>query len=404
MNRIWILVRVMVLVGMVLGGTMLGSALIGCSGQFIPDLAGETAAQATPILAYPISSIEAAHLTDGKIYYTYELALINPTQYPVTLENIDVVNRLSPEEKYASFPGSAIPAMLKKAGGASDNRLDPGQAAYLMIDMALPDNVPQPSELIHVVKIATQATSYYPAESFQSVAQATVVSAPAVRIGPPLKGDGWIAAEVGFGRHHRTAVMPINGQWLAPERWAVDWVQVTPDNLMVTGDPSLNESYPQYGHDIIAVANGPVVSVRDGMPDQTAGKDPVGMTLDKAAGNYVLQDIGNGLCALYAHLKPGSVAVTAGQVLRQGDKLGLLGNSGNSTGPHLHFHVLRGRSPLGGDGVPYIIEQFRLQGTVSPDEDIEEAAKNSKPIHPLWFTEPETQRHRMPANVTIISF
>jgi murein DD-endopeptidase MepM/ murein hydrolase activator NlpD len=75
----------------------------------------------------------------------------------------------------------------------------------------------------------------------------------------------------------------------------------------VTGDPTLNESYPQYGQDIIAVANGPVVSARDGMPDLTAGKGPDKTNLAEAAGNYVLQDIGNGLCALYAHLKPGSV-------------------------------------------------------------------------------------------------
>ena len=54
-------------------------------------------------------------------------------------------------------------------------------------------------------------------------------------------------------------------------------------------------------------------------------------------------------------LQPGSLRVKAGQRVRRGDVLGLLGNSGNSTGPHLHFQVMDGPSPLGAEGLPYVI-------------------------------------------------
>src|SRR3712207_8545465 len=57
-------------------------------------------------------------------------------------------------------------------------------------------------------------------------------------------------------------------------------------------------------------------------------------------------------CALpifYAHLQRGSVEVEVGDEVQAGDQLGLLGNTGNSSAPHLHFHVMAGPSPVGSD-------------------------------------------------------
>lgn len=51
-------------------------------------------------------------------------------------------------------------------------------------------------------------------------------------------------------------------------------------------------------------------------------------------------DLGHGLRAFYAHLQPGSVRVKTGELVKRGQVLGRLGNSGNSAGPHLHFHVV----------------------------------------------------------------
>jgi len=57
-------------------------------------------------------------------------------------------------------------------------------------------------------------------------------------------------------------------------------------------------------------------------------------------GNCVIIDMGNGLQAYYGHLS--AISVSAGQTVNEGDLLGAVGSTGNSTGPHLHFGVISG--------------------------------------------------------------
>ena len=93
------------------------------------------------------------------------------------------------------------------------------------------------------------------------------------------------------------------------------------------------------------------------IPDQVP-EAPTGVTLENAEGNHVILDLGDGRYALYAHLKPGSITVEVGEQVRQGQVLGELGNSGSSTGPHLHFHVMDAPSGLVADGLPYVFSDF----------------------------------------------
>jgi murein DD-endopeptidase MepM/ murein hydrolase activator NlpD len=79
--------------------------------------------------------------------------------------------------------------------------------------------------------------------------------------------------------------------------------------------------------------------------------------------------MGNGQYALYAHLKPFSVTVQVGDVVTDGKKLGLLGNSGNTTGPHLHFQVMDRPSVLKANGLPFVFDSFVLSGTVTDSVD-----------------------------------
>ena len=86
------------------------------------------------------------------------------------------------------------------------------------------------------------------------------------------------------------------------------------------------------------------------------GLDPAGL-----AGNHVITETA-GTYALYAHLAPGSVAVTRGQQVRAGEVLGRVGHTGNSTAPHLHFHLMDSADPLRARGIPcafaaYLVER-----------------------------------------------
>ena len=91
-------------------------------------------------------------------------------------------------------------------------------------------------------------------------------------------------------------------------------------------------------------------------------------------------DLGDGRYALYAHLKPGSVSVREGERVQQGQMIGELGNSGNSTGPHLHFHVMDSPSGVVADGVPYVFADFELTGTVPPLAELIELDRAQEPV------------------------
>ena len=66
--------------------------------------------------------------------------------------------------------------------------------------------------------------------------------------------------------------------------------------------------------------------------------------------------------AFYAHLQPGSIRVKVGDRVHRGQILGLVGNTGNSTEPHLHFHISDASSPLGSEGLPYLLPSFEVEG------------------------------------------
>src|SRR5688500_2719680 len=74
----------------------------------------------------------------------------------------------------------------------------------------------------------------------------------------------------------------------------------------------------------------------------------------------------NGFTAVYAHLQPGSIRVKVGDRVKVGQVLGLLGNTGGSLAPHLHFHIVNGANGFTSDGYPYVLRSFALRGQADP--------------------------------------
>jgi murein DD-endopeptidase MepM/ murein hydrolase activator NlpD len=148
------------------------------------------------------------------------------------------------------------------------------------------------------------------------------------------------------------------------QRFAIDYVKVGEDNLTFTGDRLKNENYHAQGAEALAVGDGIVVAVKDDIPENVPGitSRAVPITLETVGGNHVIIDIGGERYAFYAHLQPGSLRVQSGDRVRRGQVIGLVGNSGNSTEPHLHFHISDGNSPLGSEGLPYGYDAFELVG------------------------------------------
>jgi murein DD-endopeptidase len=184
-------------------------------------------------------------------------------------------------------------------------------------------------------------------------------------VGPPLRGGVWLtgngpAAESG----HRRALIATGGTPTIAQRFAIDFVKLGADSTTFSGDRLKNESYYAYGNDALAVADGIVVATKDGIPQNVPGvtSRAVPITLETVGGNHVVIDLGKGRFAFYAHLQPGSLKVKVGDQVKRGQVVGLVGNSGNSTEPHLHFHVGDGISPLGSEGIPYEIDSFEIVG------------------------------------------
>src|SRR5207248_8353060 len=136
--------------------------------------------------------------------------------------------------------------------------------------------------------------------------QAGRTQAPVI-VAPPLRGPRWY---VGNGccapiNSHRAAILPINGTPRVPERFAIDFVQLSADLRLFTGTGKELTDYPYFGDKVYSAADGVIVEVKEGLPDNPPGEFPPSPTIQTAGGNHVVVDIGHGRFAFYAHLKLG---------------------------------------------------------------------------------------------------
>jgi murein DD-endopeptidase MepM/ murein hydrolase activator NlpD len=131
------------------------------------------------------------------------------------------------------------------------------------------------------------------------------------------------------------------------QRFAYDFVVVEAGRTH-RGDGGRVDDYYCWNRPVLSPASGLVVAAVDTLPDNAPGR----MDATHPVGNHVILDLGQGEYALLAHLRSGSVRVAAGQRVEPGAVLGRCGNSGNTSEPHLHFH-LQDSAELGtGEGLP----------------------------------------------------
>jgi hypothetical protein len=303
-------------------------------------------------------------------FLAYELHVTNFAPQQMTLKKVDVGTAggtASGERRVLlSLADSALVRAVTRPGvtatGMERLKLAGGTRAVLFLWVPLTGGS-APSGLQHRVTI--DQGSGDSVRTGELDGPVVPVTAQSVLIGPPLRGGVWLTgngpADVSG---HRRALIPVGGVPAIAQRFAIDYVRVADDNKTFTGDRLKNESYYAEGTDALAVANGTVVAVKDSIPENVPRitSRAVPIALETVGGNHVIIDIGGGYYAFYAHLKPGSLRVKAGDRVTRGQVVGLVGNSGNSTEPHLHFHISDGNSPLGSEGVPYRNDSFEIVG------------------------------------------
>jgi len=317
------------------------------------------------------TTARAVYGSDGREHIDYDLVMTNAFTAPVTLQSIQVrgAGRL-----LLTLRGRALAAHTSSTlfGTTPTATIPVSSTVKTLIDVQLPRSFGRtwPRRLTHVIRYRLPSNAPARTAIATTVVRAPTIQTsrrPPIQIASPLRGSGWIDANGCCNdptSPHRTLLLPTNGSYRTPEIFAIDWIQVVHGRFF-TGDGSKLTDYPYYGAPIHAVASGVVVSAinnRPQVPPNTSTAD--NHTLHTAAdfsGNSVIERIGRGVYASYAHMQTGSVRVKVGQRLRTGEVIGLLGNSGNTTAPHLHFGIVD-RADFFSDSLPFAFRSFTVQG------------------------------------------
>lgn len=312
-------------------------------------------------LVIPIAP--TAFQADGKTHLVYELHVTNMGPWDCTLMRVETVSGDARARSLGTFAEAELEGMIRRAGtqSAEKSKIEPGDMAVIFMWVTVDAAQDLPTTIRHLLTVKLGS---YPEELTVHTDTIPVRRGPIV-ITPPLAGENWAAANGPSNTSgHRRALIPIDGRAVISQRFAIDWVKLGDDGKTYHGDPKDNKNYYAFGAEALAVADGIVTEVKDGIPLNVPGltSRAVPITLETVGGNHVIIDIGNGCYAFYAHLQPGSIRVKVGEKVRRAQVLGLVGNTGNSTEPHLHFHISNASSPLGSEGLPYELRSFEVEG------------------------------------------
>ena len=309
------------------------------------------------------------HGSDGREHIEFNLVITNIFPEEVTLTSLAV--RAGGESLLKLEDDALAESTLPISGGEPTRTIPSSSAVATQVDVVMPRsagrNVPK--------RVSPRiAYTFAPGSPVESVFGSKVVRGAALEvdrrapivIAPPLRGAGWANLNGCCGdpsSPHRLAIIPADGTWTAFETFAIDYLRVV-DDAVFAGDGSQNTDWFGYGAPIHSVADGKVVSVVDGREDIPPLTDNPNLTSPSDyCGNGVVVKIAPGQFASYCHLEPGSVRVEVGDRVGTGTKLGRLGNSGNTSGPHLHFGINAGADIVTSDSLPFEIDRYRFEGT-----------------------------------------
>ncbi len=243
--------------------------------------------------------------------------------------------------------------------------LDPISDYYLSLQLPIPLTKAAPAEIIH--RFEFRDTLQNKTLEFEAGAFKPRLSESPLVISSPVKGADWLFINQSTNAYHFYTLFFMDGEIYTPERFAFDNLRMNPDLTDIhDGDPLDNHSYYNYRDTLYAVANGTVVYLKDGQPENHGdAQDVTFSTALDLAGNYLIVDIGAGRYAYYCHCVPNSFLVRANEAVKEGDPIALLGNSGNSTAPHLHFQITDGTDLFHSHGIPFVLKSFAKTGDLS---------------------------------------
>ncbi|AZS37498.1 hypothetical protein CVS47_02135 [Microbacterium lemovicicum] len=364
----------------------------------------------TALIAQPTTTPAPVLASDGKVHLAYELLLTNAAPITYAVSTLEVLDPDSGDTLLTIGP-DAIQRSITRLGASSEGvdatgpvEIGSAQTWIAWIDVAVdPDAVP--TRLQH----RTDGEVVRPDGSGQSapylLTTVAVSDEQAAVVGSPVAAGDWYMSEGCCSNytHHRNGFLPVNGVGLAPQRFAIDFFKVDENGTTWEGDPSQLSSYFSYRQPIVAAASGTVVRAVDEFQNTDAAPEPPTVPpIIETVGNHVVVEIAPGRYLLYGHMDPGSVKVKVGDTVEAGQELGLIGSSGNSTTPHLHFQLQTEPTFFPTDSVPYVFDSFTLLGSVPDriwDDDLGLQPTGQLPFDKI---DPSDRTNELPLDRTVV--
>jgi len=364
----------------------------------------------TPLMASTTTTPAPVLGTDGKVHLAYELLLTNAISLPYDLDSLDIADTETGDTLLTIGPDTihrSVTQLGADAEGTDETgpiTIGPSETWIAWIDVAVdPDAVP--TSLQHTADGVVVPPSGQTKRVDAIINTSTVSDAEAQVVSSPVAAGDWFMSEGCCSNytHHRNGFAPVNGQGLVPQRFAIDFYKVDAEGKTWEGDPSKPESYFSYRQPIVSATSGTVVRAVDEFDNSTSLPEPPPIPdIIETVGNHVVVEIAPGSYLLYGHMDPGSVKVKVGDKVSVGDELGLIGTSGNSTTPHLHFQLQTEPTFFPTDSVPWVFDKFTLLGAVTDriwDDDL-----GLQPTGQLPFAaiDPSERENEMPLDLDVI--
>ena len=307
---------------------------------------------------------------DDRLHAIYEIDLSNYDRSALKIDRLNLVAKpiegCNPTS--LSYDGGDLSAIFRVVSAGTSKPQQPllnsSTSATLFLRQDFSELRCAPPRVAN--SIVVESADHSVAPQLINAPDTTLQRSEPIVISAPIRGDNWWSGNGPSNfSDHRRALVVIDGVARIAQRYAEDWVVLDQQGQSFGGDKARNQSYHCYGKPVFAVADGTIIEVKDGITENSPSPewDPpippaVPIDLETVAGNHIVQDLGNGSYALYAHLIPGSTKLKPGDRVVRGARIRKVGNSGNSTEPHLHFQVMDGPSPLGSNGLPFAIDHF----------------------------------------------
>jgi Peptidase family M23 len=267
--------------------------------------------------------------------------------------------------------GDALAAATQTLFARTETAVIPASAAVSVdVDLILPpDSAPEQVKHRIAYTLAADSQLALMIGSLQVDGPEVAINRrPPTVIKPPLTGNGWLASSGCCKPNvHRDLRIAIDGRRIETgETFAIDWARVKNDKIY-DGNGKKVEQHYAFGEDVLAVADGTVVSTHDGMPDETPLQAMIPKAKEDYGGNHVMLEIAPNVFALYAHLHPGSLTVQVGDAVKARAVLGKIGNTGPSNGPHLHFALSDKPDFFAGTSLPFVFDSYTTVGAIDFD-------------------------------------